>query len=52
MDVAIVCILSAFSLALFLIKMVSVNEIRKEIVKIYEIIIHKYQHNVIAGVVM
>lgn len=52
MDVAIVLILSAFSLALFLIKKVSINEIIKQVVKIYEIIIHKYQHNAIAGVVM
>lgn len=52
MDVAIILILSAFSLALFLIKKVSINETIKQVVKIYEIIIHKYQHKVIAAVVM
>lgn len=43
--------LFAFSLGLFRIQNVSIKKMRKQIVRIYEIIIHKYHHIVITVVI-
>ena len=50
MNMEILLTLFAFSLDLFLIQNVSVNKIRKQLFKIYEIIIHKYHHKAITVV--
>lgn len=51
-DIDILLALSAFSPSLFYIKNKSTTKISKRVVKIYEIIIHQYHHNLVVGVVM
>ena len=50
MNMEILLTLFAFSLDLFLIQNVSVNKMRKQIVRIFEIIIHKYYQKAITVV--